>query len=382
MKHTLLAITLCAATLCTNLAAAPADATLKDADQFFARGEFSRAYLAYQNVVAATPHVSSALLGLGTIELYRNQLTLARQHLAAALAVDPSNVMAKARLQTLDDRLGRSGTYHIVGTLTRLPFILDPLPILTVVINGHKAKMLLDTGAPGLGISTAFAARLGLTSKIVGKGVFAGGRTAQVRAATIREIHLGALTVTNVPAQIFPGVPGDGIIGTGFLAHFLSTVDYAHKQLLLAPISDSRGFEARAVTTHATVVPMVFVGDHFIFARASVNAAPRGWFNIDTGGPFGIQMTKDALGQAGIVTDPKKAQLVNGPGGDTHIIPFDATSVSVGSDLEKHVDGVYFADGDQYGIFPFTVWGTLSQSFFLHDKVTFDFSAMRIVIEK
>ena len=44
------------------------------------------------------------------------------------------------------------------------------------------------------------------------------------------------------------------------------------------------------------------------------------------------------------------------------------------------LDGVYFPDHDQYGIFPFTVAGTVSHEFFRKTAVTFDFATMHLII--
>jgi hypothetical protein len=41
--------------------------------------------------------------------------------------------------------------------------------------------------------------------------------------------------------------------------------------------------------------------------------------------------------------------------------------------------GTYFPDGDQYGIFPFAVAGTISHEFLKQGAVTFDFAAMKLI---
>jgi hypothetical protein len=45
------------------------------------------------------------------------------------------------------------------------------------------------------------------------------------------------------------------------------------------------------------------------------------------------------------------------------------------------VPGLYFPNGDQYGIFPFKVAGTLSHEFFRGTALTFDFTSMQLVVE-
>ncbi|MBV9270153.1 MAG: aspartyl protease family protein, partial [Candidatus Eremiobacteraeota bacterium] len=128
-------------------------------------------------------------------------------------------------------------------------------------------------------------------------------------------------------------------------------------------------------------VPMWLVGDHFIFARASVNGGAPALYNIDSGSEFGVQMTKDALRTAQIQPQAEKAQSFVGGGGATRIFPFIAGSVAIGDARQQSVGGMYFPDGDQYGAFPFTVGGTVSGGFLRHYAVTFDFKAMRLILE-
>jgi hypothetical protein len=54
----------------------------------------------------------------------------------------------------------------------------------------------------------------------------------------------------------------------------------------------------------------------------------------------------------------------------------------LGSMTVDKVPGSYTPNGDQYGIFPFEVAGTLSHMFFRHSRVTFDFEAMRLITER
>jgi hypothetical protein len=40
----------------------------------------------------------------------------------------------------------------------------------------------------------------------------------------------------------------------------------------------------------------------------------------------------------------------------------------------------HFVDGDQFQSLPFSVGGSISHAFFRHTSVTFDFTAMRLVL--
>ena len=128
---------------------------------------------------------------------------------------------------------------------THVPFaITDPLPILKVRVNDKAdAYFLLDTGAPTASLDPAFASELGIKAEEDGTGTFLGGKTATIKRATLSSLTLGSATVRNLPVALFP-TRGfkldkryrlDGVIGTGVLYRFLSTIDYPHGELVLHP---------------------------------------------------------------------------------------------------------------------------------------------------
>ncbi|HEY1428975.1 MAG TPA: aspartyl protease family protein [Candidatus Tumulicola sp.] len=361
------------------------------ADTDFATGNFLAALAAYSTRVAAAPNDVDALLGLGTIELYENDLAAAKMHLSRVVQLDPQNAIARGRLRTLEEREPNATDFRMGSSSPRvaIPFIAtDPLPIVSAKIDGHAAVLLIDTGAPAIALTAQAAQRFGITLQAGGEGVFAGGKRAAVQRGRIDSVELGGVTVRGIPADALPGsleIAGraiDGAIGTSFLMHFLSTIDYARGQLILRPLSASSDFQRDAAGAGASIEPMWLVGDHFLFAMASVNDAASALFNIDTGGAgLGVQLTKASLESAGIAVDTSKAQDFTGGGGGARAIPFVAAKVALGETVERRVPGLYFPDGDQFRIFPFAVAGTISHEFFRRTAVTFDFTAMRIVVD-
>jgi len=359
-------------------------------DIAFRHGDFDAAYAAYAAAAAANPSDADAALGLGTIELYRNDLAAAQTHLGKAAALDLANPRAQARLKAVAGRepSGTDFQIEMPGDRVDVPFLAtDPLPVLHAKINGADATLFLDTGAPSLVLTPEAAQRLKVPTKSAGQGVFAGGMTGSVSTGRVDSVAFDGLTVRGIDADVLPapielgGRKLDGAIGTVFLFHFLSTIDYVHGRLTLRPRSASAAFEAEAKSGGAAVVPMWLVGDHFIFARASVNQAPAALFNIDTGGEgLGVQLTKPALDAAHISPDATKASTFTGGGGAARTFPFTAASVSLGSFAQTNVPGLYFPDGDQFKIFPFDVAGTLSHAYFRHTELTFDFEAMQLVV--
>jgi hypothetical protein len=372
-------------------AALGSPAPVSPGDAAFKAGNFDEALAAYTRAVAADPTDTSARLGLGTIELYENRLADARRDFQAILAKDPTNAAATRRLATIAQREGTPGAFVIDMHGAReldIPLLqIDPLPTIHLSVNGHPLTLFIDTGATTIDLSPAAAKEVGAVARDAHQGVFAGGMGGGVANTTLDRVEVAGMTITAMPGHIIDGFssfgPGtvDGAIGTEFLDKFLSTIDYRRKLLVLRPATDSASFEASARARGADLLPMWLVGDHFIFARGRVNDGPDSLFNIDTGGGgIGVQLTKPALDAAHITPDAAHAQQFLGGGGDAHAVPFTAT-VTMGARSKPSVPGLYFDHGDQFGIFPFTVAGTITHEYFVGGALTFDFVAMRMLVE-
>ncbi len=356
-------------------------------DLAFQHGDFEAAQRAYASAVAASPDAGS-LLGLGTIELYRDDLRSARQHLSEAARLDPGNPAIQARLRTLSGREPSGTDFRIAMPAdgVRIPFAsVDPLPLIRGEIDGREAWFVLDTGASGVDLTAAGAQRLGVATHVVGQGIFAGGKHAEVRAGRIDAFAAAGLTVRGIPTNVVEGMSlrlagrdVDGAIGTVFLRHFLSTIDYRHGALVLRPRS---GGTAASLSPHdaSTAVPMWLVGDHFLFVRGRVGDV-EGLFNVDTGGTrVGVQLTKASLAAAGITPHAAAGSFVGG-GGAVPMQEFTAPAVSIGAFTARNVPGVYFPEGDQFGIFPFQIAGVVSHELFRNTAVTLDFDTMTLSV--
>jgi hypothetical protein len=256
-----------------------------------------------------------------------------------------------------------------------------------VTIGGRQAWFLIDTGAPDIMVAPELAKELGLALQDAGQGVFAGGVRAAVQRTIVPELQIGGLKIVNVPAGVRAGglpIPGykiEGIVGTGLLMHFLSTLDYCQGRLVLHPRSSSAGFEQAAAKAGANIVPMWLVSDHFIMARGHLQHAAEGTFVIDTGlAGGGVTATKAALDEAGVVVDMSKGQAGVGGGGPVTYYPF-TVGATLGSLTVDNVPGIYIPGADPFGGLPFKTAGTLSHGFFRHSRLTFDFDAMKLVTE-
>lgn len=371
------------------LAALPLLAAASLASDAFKAGDFTAAQRAYTVQWQADPRDLEALLGLTQLAIYENRLAEAQRWLDLARGVAPNDpriaryalAIASYGDTAIDVAMPHTGD-------DRIPFVTtDPLPSVHVVVDDRPATFLIDTGAPNIVLDTHFASTLGLNVTGSTQGTFAGGRHAAVSQATVARLDLGSWTIANVPASVLPvgnllgpQQPIDGILGTGLFSHFVTTLDYRNGVLILRDKAASAQIERAAEQRGATIVPMWLVSDHFIFVRARAGSGPESLFNVDTGGTFVVQLTKRALEAANITLESDETSTGMGGGGATAFVPF-TTSVTVGSLTEKAVDGIYTPQGNQYGIFPFTVAGTISHRFFRNAILTFDFSAMRLIIE-
>lgn len=265
-----------------------------------------------------------------------------------------------------------------------VPFTsMNPLPQLTARIDGRRANLVIDTGGPGLDLSPGFSRALGIETKAAGSAVFAGGLPAAIRAGRVDRLDIGGATLRSLPVHVPPQMPPgvDGVIGTNVLDHFLATIDYPHRRLVLRARSASREFEAAAKARGEIVVPMVVLRGREIFVRARVNTAPEAYYDVDTGGPgIGVDLTKTEIAAAAIVPDVSHPQMMMGGGGPTKALPFVA-SINLGGIVFSHVPGVYLPEAKPIGIFPFAVGGRLSQELFNRGALTFDFVAMKLVLD-
>ncbi len=360
----------------------------------FRAGDFEGARTCYQAVLERAPDDATANLGAGILALYAGDLESATRRLSSAQNRGLDEARIARLLAQVHARRPASGEYEIKmgDNPVRVPFVAtDPLPILMVRVNGARnAYFKLDTGAGPVMLNSELANELGIKAKDGSIGTFAGGKHAPVQRAMLDSIALGSVTVTNLPAlvpsrnriKLRNGLWIDGVIGTGLLSRFLTTIDYPHGALVLRPRSDSSAFEAQAARNGAVRVPLWLVGDYSLFARGRLGDAPEGLFSIDTGcAGCGVLATDAGLKAAHITPDAAHAFRGRGGGGTVTALPFTA-DVTLGSVTEHRVRGVYTPEGSPYGLFPFEVEGAISHGFFRRYALTLDFDAMLLVMQQ
>lgn len=361
-------------------------------DELFAQGRFEEAATAYELALAKAPDSATTLARLARMRLYEGRddeaISLAKRVLTAAvgdpIATTTLNV-ATARHRNFSPDVyqveAHTGTYSV-------PFVItDPLPVVRLTIGGRSADFLIDTGAPDIVLERSFAEKLGLSLKDGAVGTFAGGQQAPVSRTVVPLLEIGGVRIRNVPAAVtaslglqLPGSTIEGVVGTGLLMHFLSTIDYCSGALVLAPRSASAEFQNRSATAGGNAVPFWLVGDHFVFARGKLNQTG-GLFMIDTGlAGGGLVATKAALEAAGVKLDENTAMTGQGGGGAVTFTPFRAAA-TLGNLTRSDVPGIYIPGRSALAAFPFESAGMISHAFFRNSRLTLDFDAMKMTTE-
>ena len=406
---------ICGAVLLAAGISLPAHAVTPAADALFERGRFAEASATYAAVPSSSPDYQPALRRLGAIALYANRWDDAERYLLAAYSRNPGDAETEKMLAELAKRQGkfaqaaiwyrRAGNagratafaafgnavpYRVISTAkdAEIAFVqTDPLPAVMARVNGHEGLFLIDTGGAEIVLDPAFAANAKVKAVGGDKGVFAGGKSATIAFGRIANFSLGALSLADVPAELIPtagfsaaaqGKSVAGAIGTQLLMRFISTIDYAAGELVLAP-RNSEPSTDKAVAE----IPFWLLSDHLIVGRGAINGSAERNFIVDTGlAGFAFTAPASTLRDAGIAI-PGVTQIKGGDIGVSAAVPFDIASLSLGDLTEKNLRGLY-------GPFPTAlekslsvhIAGIISHQFFRPYAVTFDFSKMKIIMRK
>ncbi|MEV0611780.1 aspartyl protease family protein [Nonomuraea sp. NPDC050404] len=325
-----------------------------DADQLFKAGKFDQADRTYARQLRQNPDDAHAMAQRGYIALLINRFGAAERFLAGAVKLDAGDVASKQRLAEcyvrqdqharavpLLRQTGRksdaalaewyshlSGTpWQVHGTQeTRVPMTgLEPLPTVTASINGSSPKrFLLDTYAT-LSLSEETATEAGLKAVASLPGHVGHDPVTQY-LGLLPSFRLGNVELRNLPVQWttgvkMPNLPDGtqpaGVLGTTVFYHFLTTMDYPGKALVLRRRTEAqlRQFRAQAARTAFDRLPLWLAGDHFPFTLGSLREYGPRFVSLDTGGlGQGFSTTVDIAERAGIQVDYDKPQGPEGSG--------------------------------------------------------------------
>ncbi|GAB3426335.1 aspartyl protease family protein [Flindersiella endophytica] len=397
-----------------------------DPDQLFAAARFVDADRGYARQLRHDPANAHALAQRGYIALLSNRFGDAENFLSQALILAPTDTFTRRQLADCfvrQDQLARAVPllrqtgdpadaaaaqqyaaitgipYQIHGAeTTRVPIVkMDPLPMIEASANGGPLQhYLFDTGAGSIGFSQVLGDALGLRPLAA---ITAGtpGQSFTMFHGVLESFRIGEIELRNVPVQWsnakLPTAPEGprpvGSIGSVLFYHFLTTLDYAGRGLVLRRKSKarSRKFQAAARHAGAEALPLWLAGTHFPCTLGSLNDFGPGMVSCDTGGPrIGVAVRTQGAGpwvpspavQAGIEVDYE------------HLTEFgrrlhpsiSPDRISLGDAVGRHVPGIATAQlpGDGPDGFRFQTIANVTHEFFKPFAVTFDYTDMNLYV--
>jgi len=389
--------------------------TFKKAYEYFAKAQFDESLKLYKKAYDENPDSYEANYRIGYLYMLSNKHSVAEKHLKKAIEIEPDKKEPKMRLAEVlyrQDRykeaapifeeMGDTGKAKqlfsfgsrtpnkIVGDLpeTFIPFMMiDPLPIFKIKVNGKEIVVLLDTGGSDIIIDSEFAKEIGVKSYGSHEAVFAGDKKGTIEFGAVESVQFGDYKVENVPVDMLPlrkmlrlgGLELNGIVGTAFLYHFLSTIDYPGEKLILnrygTDFNDNKLKMNKEIRT-----TFWMAGDHFILTWGTANKSKPLFLFMDTGlagGAFSFSRSV-AEEKIGIQIDESKAATMMGGGGAVKVYPITLEEMTLGKARVANLSGDV---SKMPGIkFEFPIDGIISHNFFKNYSVTFDFQKMEVIM--
>jgi hypothetical protein len=382
----------------------PATGGALDPDELFVAGRFGAADRGFAAVLRRNPRDAHALGQRGRIALLSNRFAAAERFLSRAIALAPGDLISKRELADCfvrQDQVGRAApllrstgdqfdaatatqygsmtgpSYRLSGARqTRVPFLcVDPLPAVPAAAGKAAGDFLIDTGAT-LALTTETAERAGLRALATSISHPA-GQTLTTYHGVLESFRIGDIVMRNVPVVWYdlrmPALPDGsrpaGVIGTTLLYHFLATMDYRNRALIL------RRKTAQHHQAQQTLagLPLWLAADHIPFTVGSLNDYGPRVASLDTGGiGLGVMATEENAKRAGIEIDYDHPV----PGG---FYPMNPARVSLGPVVGHSLPGLV-GPWPWRTLFGFETIGNFRHEFFKPHAITFDYTAMTFTI--
>jgi hypothetical protein len=281
-----------------------------------------------------------------------------------------------------------------------IPFLIsDPLPVVPVEFQGKKMYVIIDTGGEAFYLDWEVADSLGIKpiEKMKDEG-FAGGKEAEVGFAKADSLKIGDVTLKSIPVMLASisrasemltdgKYPISGILSTGELRQFLSTIDYPNGKLILRPKTEEGrlSLEGDLKGKKVSKVPFALGGTHFMVVKATVNGKyPLNLF-VDSGladSEASVAFPKQTLNYMGVPIPDTEIlpENLGGPGGGEFPVGrFAIDKLEIGALVQENIKGIY-------GVFPpsiywaseFIIDGIVSHNFLKKYSWTIDFSRMEM----
>jgi Tetratricopeptide repeat len=387
-----------------------------DADALFKAGEFEQAGRAYEEILTNDPKNVHAARQRGYVGLLANKFPDAEHYLNMAIELAPDDKEANQFLADCyirQDKFSlaaphwqaageeayaklfaavRGEPYQIHGDIGRVPWQqMDPSPLVEVSLNGGPPKSFaFYTRVATVGVSAKVAEEAGLRAVAEQKLDYL-DPPLWMYFGVLDSFKLGGIELRNIPvswsdAAEEPSLTGgSGIIGTWVMYHFLTTIDYAGRSLILRRRTPETASKARADAERAGAepLPLWLAHEHIPFSRGSIaGSGPRVMgLNIGGIGEMVAGMAEETAKQLQIRIDYDRPVETSTGLQPVTVYPCYPKEVRLGN---AAASDIYCFANNRAANAPhgFDVLGHFSHSFFKPYNVTLDFTDMNVYIAR
>jgi hypothetical protein len=386
-----------------------------EADALFKAGEFEQASRAYEEILKQDPGNVRAARQRGYVGLLSNKFPDAEKYLNMAITLAPDDKEANGFLAdcyTRQDKFSlaaprwqaageesyaklfaaiRGTPYQIHGDIGRVPWQqMDPSPLVEVSLNGGPPKRFsFYTRVASVGMSAKVAEEAGLRAVAEQKLDYL-DPPLWMYFGVLDSFKLGGIELRNIPvswadAEEPSQTGGSGMIGTWVMYHFLTTIDYAGRSLILRRRTPETARQVRADAERAGAepLPLWLAHEHLTFSQGSVaDSGPRVMgLHIGGTGEMVAGMTEETAKQLRLRIDYDRPVETSAGLQPVTVYPCYPKEVRLGNAAAKDIY-CYASNRSALGREGFDVLAHFSHSFYKPYNVTLDFTDMNVYIAR
>ncbi len=391
----------------------------QEVNKHFMQGRLQAAARACEQLCRHLPERLDVQAKLGYLALLGNDLDEAVTHLAKAINDGLRSRRTLAHLAEAYYRQGqlgsaaycyqRLGRDGLAGTLAvmaelegyrlsceqpavELCWVTDkPLPVLSAHINGHKANLVLDTGAGDTVLDTRFAIEAGVLLGGQEQRAFAGNRPALVTYGHLQELSLGDIAIRDSLVQVidippgfddwFPDLPIHGILGTNVLSRFRATLDYHKGRLHLEQPAVPTGSTTGAYSTERQATPLWLAENQLLLTCIDLPAHDQGVWFLDTGMTGAVfALPESGVEPLQLQSDAASAFVGTGGGGTVQGHKVHADWLQLDRLRYDSPGGIVVDAFTLEECCGFAVQGLIGHDLFAETILTLDFPAMQLQV--
>ncbi len=254
--------------------------------------------------------------------------------------------------------------------------------IVSVLVNGKPARLVIDTGAAVNVLTPEAASRLGVEN---GSSVTAkGARDTAATLSQIAMIELGDARLRQTPVLVVnlpPELEADGVLGVPLFTAFTVTLDYRNERLVLTP-------REREIVPPGAIVISLRQEKSNLFSTSASLFGIGGHYEVDTGNTGSLILFAPFVKKNQLETRfPKRLKTITGIGvggfiyGQSARLPLlmlgEKSSVIgiIGSTIDIH-------NGEEGGFTSETLAGNIGAEIWSRFTVTFDVKRKKLYLQQ